>query len=131
MPTRKQRRRRTKGLRHEYEYVYVDDAGQEVEAPPEPERGPTEREATRGRQSSRAARKIEPPSLRRVGRRALLLGPVMYLTVHFLVADLSTQEELLQTLFLLAIFLPMSYAMDALMYRFAAKRGQAAPRKPA
>ena len=35
MPSRKQRRRRQKDRRHDWEYVYVDDAGQEVEAPDE------------------------------------------------------------------------------------------------
>ena len=30
MPTRKQRRREAKARRHDYEYVYVDDEGNEV-----------------------------------------------------------------------------------------------------
>ena len=34
MPTRKQKRRDLKSKRHEYEFVYVDDDGNEVEAPP-------------------------------------------------------------------------------------------------
>ena len=34
MPTRKQRRRRLKELRHDYEYVYVDEEGREVEVDP-------------------------------------------------------------------------------------------------
>jgi hypothetical protein len=34
MPSRKQRKRRAKDRRHEWEYVYVDDeTGEEVEAP--------------------------------------------------------------------------------------------------
>jgi hypothetical protein len=35
MPTRKQRRRAEKGRRHEYETVWVDDEGNELEEPPE------------------------------------------------------------------------------------------------
>jgi len=34
MPTKKQRRRQQKSRRHEYEYVYVDDSGQEVPVDP-------------------------------------------------------------------------------------------------
>src|SRR5947209_2741204 len=34
VPTRKQRRRQQKARRHEYEYVYVDDEGNEVEVDP-------------------------------------------------------------------------------------------------
>ena len=33
MPSRKQRKRRAKDRRHEWEYVYVDETGEEVEAP--------------------------------------------------------------------------------------------------
>ena len=34
MPTRKQRRRNQKARRHEYEYVYLDDEGNEVPVEP-------------------------------------------------------------------------------------------------
>ena len=34
MPTKKQRRRNQKARRHEYEYVYLDDEGNEVPADP-------------------------------------------------------------------------------------------------
>ena len=34
MPTRKQRRRQAKVKRHEYEFVYVDSEGHELEEPP-------------------------------------------------------------------------------------------------
>ena len=35
MPTRKQKRREAKSKRHEYEFVYLDSEGNELEEPPE------------------------------------------------------------------------------------------------
>src|SRR3954451_13276563 len=60
MPSRKQRRRRAKERRHDYEYVYVDDSGEEVEPPPDegPERGrPRGRSAANGAKTTRAKSK--------------------------------------------------------------------------
>ena len=126
MPSRKQRRRRSKDRRHEWEYVYVDDSGDEVEvdddAPPRPSRnGKRTEQAQRGRQAS-GGREVQPPSWRRVGRRALIFAPLMFLTVHFLSGDLTTAQKVGNTVFLLAFFLPFSYAMDVLMYRMYRKR---------
>ena len=48
MPTRKQRRREQKSRRHEWEYVYVDDEGNEVDVDPadlKPERSGATRTA--------------------------------------------------------------------------------------
>ena len=89
MPTKKQKRRNQKARRHEYEYVYLDDEGNEV--PVEPSELRTEKNGQRdskprksGSGGNKAAgrgaggrRKIEPPSWRRSARRALLFGPVL------------------------------------------------------
>jgi len=125
MPTRKQRRRRQKERRHEWEEVWVDDEGQEVEAPPDvdepPSRNGNRITAAPRRQSG--GRQVQPPSWRRVGKRGLIFAPIMFLTVTFLGADLTIAQKLFQTAFLLAFFLPFSYAIDALMYRMYVKRG--------
>ena len=48
MPTRKQRRRQAKEKRHEYEFVYVDDEGNELDdVPEELEHEPKRREPAR------------------------------------------------------------------------------------
>ncbi|HEX2292020.1 MAG TPA: hypothetical protein VHH55_01825 [Gaiellaceae bacterium] len=122
MPSRKQRRRRAKDRRHEWEYVYVDDSGEEVEAPDEAvsrngKRAPQERKA-----STSGMREVQPPSWRRVGRRGLLFAPLMFLTVYIFSNDLTLGQQLLNTAFLLAFFLPFSYAMDTLMYRLYRRR---------
>src|SRR5918992_2249280 len=119
MPSRKQRRRQAKERRHDYEYVYVDDEGREIEideAELEERRNgkPKRPEAA----AARGGRTVQPPSWQRVGKRALIFAPLMFLTVYLLGReDLSTGEMLIQTLVLLAIFLPFSYFMDSITYR--------------
>lgn len=116
MPSRKQRRRRQKERRHEYEYVYVDEEGREVEV--EPEEAKTK---TADRKDKRPApargRVIDPPSWTRVGRRALIFGPLMFITIRLLERGEPILASLVRTLFLLLIFLPFSYVMDAVLYR--------------
>ena len=126
MPSRKQRRRRAKERRHEWEEVWVDDEGNEVEPPPEdetPSRN-AKRTSTPARRPT-GGRQVNPPSWRRIGKRGLIFAPLMFLTVSFLSSELSTVQKLMQTAFLLAFFLPFSYAMDALMYRMFLRRGGA------
>jgi hypothetical protein len=130
MPTRKQRRRRAKVRRHDWEDVWVDDEGNEVEPPPEdesPSRNAKRAPAPVRRQGGQ--RQVQPPSWRRVAKRGLIFAPLMFLTVSFLSSGLSTSQTVLQTVFLLAFFLPFSYAMDALMYRMYVRRGGAVGRK--
>lgn len=135
MPSRKQRRRRAKERRHEWEEVWVDEEGNEIEPPAE--NGNDGRPARRFRADAApparrqtGMRTVQPPSWRRVGKRALIFAPLMFLTVSFLSSELTTPQKLVQTAFLLAFFLPFSYVMDALMYRMYVRRaGGAASRK--
>jgi hypothetical protein len=125
MPSRKQRRRRQKDRRHDWEYVYVDDSGAEVQAPDE--ESPISRNGKRAPQQSRKSqaggmREVQPPSWRRVGKRGLIFAPLMFLTVTLLSGNLTVGQRVVNTVFLLAFFLPFSYAMDALMYRMYKKR---------
>ena len=137
MPTRKQRRRQAKERRHEYEYVYVDDQGNEVEgAPPDGDEAPAKPKAAgsgvrpaakqpvqRGGRPARAARKIDPPSWHKVFRRAAIFAPVMFLVVYFLRPKGATPASLIvQVAVLLLFFLPFSYFMDSMMYRNYRKR---------
>jgi hypothetical protein len=114
VPTRKQRRRRAKERRHEYEYVYLDEEGREVEVEPDEAKAPDRKDkrpaATRGRV-------VEPPSWNKVGRRALIFGPLMFITIRLLERSEPIMASLLRTIFLLLIFLPFSYVMDAVLYR--------------
>ena len=60
---------------------------------------------------------IDPPSWTRVGRRALIFGPLMFITIRLLERGEPILASLFRTLFLLLIFLPFSYVMDAVLYR--------------
>jgi hypothetical protein len=126
MPSRKQRRRRAKERRHEWEEVWVDDEGNEVEPPTEDETpSPNVKRTSAPARRQTGGRQVNPPSWRRIGKRGLIFAPLMFLTVSFLSSELSTAQKLMQTAFLLAFFLPFSYAMDALMYRMFLRRGGA------
>jgi hypothetical protein len=124
--TKKQQRRRQKLQRHEYEEVYVDEAGN-VLAPEEAEelvgaarpakeaRAVKTRSQARG--TSRSGRTIEAPTWRRTLRRGLLFFPLMLITVMLLGNDLTLPQQVAQTLVLMAFFLPFSYFMDSMVWR--------------
>ncbi len=128
MPSKKQQRRRQKLKRHEYEEVYVDDTGRELD-PEEAEelvgtaltkktaRAEKPQRGQRAQRTQRSGRVIEPPSWRRTGRRGLLFFPLMLVTVMLLGEDLSLAQQIAQTLVLMAFFLPFSYFMDTMMWR--------------
>ena len=125
MPSRKQRRRRQKSRRHEYEYVVVDEAGTELEVV-EPETRTKTAGADRKRPAQRGrgrGREVQPPSWQRVGRRALIFAPLMFVVVYLLGGSkVSVGGKLAETVFLLAFFLPFSYVMDSIAYRAYRKR---------
>ena len=133
MPSRKQRRRRQKDRRHEWEYVYVDDEGKEVEvdeedaAPAKPAKQAAKTAAKpaarSGRSAGRPARKVDPPSWRRVYRRGAIFAPVMLVVVYLLKPKNATAVSIaFQVIVLLIFFLPFSYMMDSMMYRAYRKR---------
>lgn len=137
MPSRKQRRRRQKDRRHEYEFVYVDEEGREIEVDDEDETAPAPRNGGRAAKSpakassGRAAKTVEPPSWRRVGRRALILGPVLLLLMFLLKPkDANSGAIVVQAVFFLLIFLPFSYMMDSMLHRSYLKRTGQAPAGP-
>jgi hypothetical protein len=133
MPTRKQRRRREKELRHEWEEVYVDAEGREL-APEEVEelvpaasaraqpRKASAGQARGGARPARGARTVQPPSWRRVLKRGAIFAPLMYVFITFTNRNGSLLAQVVITVQLLAIFLPFSYLMDTVTYRLWKKR---------
>jgi hypothetical protein len=128
MPTRKQRRRRAKDRRHDYEYVYVDEEGNEVDVEPDEASPAAAKKDKQPTPTTRAGRRVEPPSLQKVGRRALIFAPLMFLTIRLLEKGEPIGASLARTVFLLAIFLPFSYLMDAMIYRSYRRRAEAGKR---
>jgi hypothetical protein len=110
MPTRKQRRRREKEMRHEY--VWEDAEGNLVEADEAPSR---KTETTSRRESP--GRRAEPPSWRRTLKRGAVFAPVMFVVVMLLSDDMTLLEQIAQTAFIVAIFIPFSYFLDGVFWR--------------
>lgn len=118
MSTRKQRRRREKLQRHEYEYVIETEEG---EVPVEPARRPGE--GSKSALSARSGGRTVPvPSLQRVLKRLAIMGPLLLILVFATSGDLSTKGKVVNVLLLLAIFVPFSYAVDIAVYRMFLRR---------
>jgi hypothetical protein len=132
MPTRKQRKRALKERRHEYETVWVDAEGNELEEPPEDvlverdklaySRAKPKAQTKPQARGSRAARTPLPPSWRRASKRALILGAVIF-ALFFLIAGSKQSggnrvvSALLISVLYTALFIPFTYAIDRFAYR--------------
>ena len=113
MATKKQRRRRAKEHRHDY--VWVDEEGNEVDAPDEaPAKGSTKGSGPR--------RDPQEPSWQRTFRRGAIFAPIMFGTVFLLSPNLALGAKITQTLLIVAIFIPFSYFLDRFFYRSAQRR---------
>ena len=129
MPTRKQRRREAKSKRHEYEFVYLDDEGNEVEAPPVEERGNGSKPAA-AKKSAPPARNSrmrvpQAPSWQRAGRRAVLLGAVVFVLFSF--SSHSYVKALVPAVIYTILFIPFTYAIDRFAYRRWQQRSEQTP----
>lgn len=126
MATRKQRKRREKEQRHEY--VWVDGEGNEMAQEEAPAK-------TGSSASTPARRGREPqaPSWRKSFKRGAIFAPIMLATVMLLSKNLTFAQQVTQTLFIVAIFIPFSFFLDRMMYRSFLKRtakSRAASGKP-
>ena len=139
MPSRKQRRRREKTFRHEYEIVDIDAEGNEVPLDPTElraqrearakERAPATKSAPPQAQSgrrSRATREPPRPSWRRAFRRGGAMGAAMFVLVVFILRGGSPASRAITGAFYAIAFIPMIYWMDRLAYRMYQRR-QAKP----
>jgi hypothetical protein len=144
MPTRKQRRREAKSKRHDYEIVYVDEEGNEVEPAPEeleaakterPERRNGAKPAAAGKKpSTRSGRTPPAPTWRRSFRRAALLGIVVFFLFALGAKGKSGGYASAAGLAVLytALFVPFTYAIDRFAYRrWEARQSGAGPTKKA
>jgi len=133
MPTRKQRRRSQKERRHEYETVWVDAEGNELDEPPEEldaapaaeksnGANPKAKPKTAPQRGGRSGREPPAPSWQRAAKRSLILGVVIF--VFFYLAGSKGHHNLgsalLISLLYTALFVPFSFMID----RFAHNRWQ-------
>src|SRR5262249_11531992 len=141
MPTRKQRRRQQNERRHEYEDVYVDDEGNEVDVDPEeiaaqkPVRAAkTDAVARRNgkapnkRQAPR--RTPQPPSWRRAIKRAALLGIFFVVVFGFVLRGKngSLPAAVGVGLIYALAFVPMQYLIDRFTYLVYLRRQAGSPK---
>lgn len=127
MPSRKQKRREAKSKRHEYEFVYVDDEGNELDEVPEdlvaakPDRRDGAKPvAKKSAQRPPAGRRTpQPPSWQRASRRALILGAVVFVLFTFTAKKGGNvyAHALVPAVLYTALFIPFTYLIDRYAYR--------------
>jgi hypothetical protein len=124
----KQRRKRAKEKRHAYDLVEIDSEGNETvltasEVKPEPSGREARRDNSRQSAPTKKGRGPQPPTWPRVLKRGALFGPIFLATVLLLGGGrLTLAGAIVQTFFLLAVFIPFSYFMDRMVWRSHQKR---------
>jgi hypothetical protein len=118
MATKKQRRRRAKEHRHDY--VWVDDEGNEMDAP----EANSDTSATRARSGRRDP---QAPSWQRTFKRGAIFAPIMLATVFLLSPGLPLSQKIANTALIVGVFVPFSYFLDRLFYRQALRRAARRP----
>ncbi|HZS24994.1 MAG TPA: hypothetical protein VFA30_08400 [Gaiellaceae bacterium] len=139
MPTRKQRRRVQKSKRHEYEFVYLDEDGNELsedEVPEEVVAAPVRREQrTNGSKPAarstptrptRARREPQPPSWGRAAKRSAIFG-VILVVIFALGSKGSYVRALPEAIAFTVVYVPIMYYIDRMAYRRWQLRKDAAP----
>jgi hypothetical protein len=127
VPTRKQKRRDLKSKRHDYEFVYVDGEGNELDEVPE-ELVEPKKERTNGSKpaASSSGKRSQPqqrgrrqppqPSWNRALKRGGMLGAVV-LILFSLGAKGSIVKVIPLALLYTLLFVPFTYYIDRFAYR--------------
>jgi hypothetical protein len=137
MPTRKQRRRMQKERRHEYETVWVDSEGNELEDPPDELVATSERRSNGSKQpkakaqqqrGGRPARIPPKPSWRRAVKRASIFGGAIF-ALFLILGSKSGHHNITSALALGAVytllFIPFTFYVDRFAYnRWQRRTGQ-------
>jgi hypothetical protein len=125
MPTRKQKRRDLKSKRHDYEFVYLDGEGNELDEVPEELEAP-KKERTNGSNKPVAAKKGQParrgmrqppqPSWSRAFKRGGMLGVVVLVLFSFGAKGHIARVIPLALIYTL-LFVPFTFYIDRFAYR--------------
>ncbi len=130
MPTRKQKRRDLKSKRHDYEFVYVDGEGNELDEVPEelvepkkertngskPAASSSGKPGKRSQPQQRGRRQPPQPSWNRALKRGGMLGAVV-LVLFSLGAKGSIVKVIPLALLYTLLFVPFTYYIDRFAYR--------------
>jgi hypothetical protein len=120
--SRKQRRRREKLQRHEWEYVAVDGEGNESPVEPVKPKKAAATATTKGKTDSketrprRPLREVKPPSWNRAIKRGALFVPFLYLFLTAL-EHVDPLPAVGVALLYSAVFIPMFFFVDRMAYR--------------
>jgi len=126
MPTRKQRRRRQKEFRHEYETVVLDAEGNELPFDEETARlERAEKQASRATQKkngkqparTRAVREVKPPTWERAFKRGGTWGAVLFVVSVLFFKGTSLPVRIISGLLYAIAFIPLTYFIDRMAYR--------------
>jgi hypothetical protein len=135
MPSKKQRRRREKAFRHEYDLVVLDEDGNETSLDPEERRlareaknKRTTAKPARGKSQSSArggSRPIRVPpqaSWQRALKRGGIMGALMLFAFVFFFKNGSLGGRIAIGVVYAAAFVPLTYWIDRTAYRSYEKR---------
>jgi hypothetical protein len=126
--SKKQRRRREKLQRHEYEYVLETEEGEEI--PLESPRGTVR--AGNGKAPAkepagpvdRRGRPVQKPSLQRVLKRSAIFAPLIAAFIVITADDITVAGVIFNVVLLLAFFMPFTYFVDLVVYRMIMRRAE-------
>src|SRR6266540_1374037 len=83
MPSKKQRRRQQKLKRHEWEYVQLDEEGNEVPLEPAQVKKAAPNGKPAATRARRPVREVKPPSWRRAIKRAAIFVPLLFVFLEY------------------------------------------------
>jgi len=133
MPTRKQRRRRSKDFRHDVRVFEVDAEGNEVPIAELRTRDDKPKAAaakgTKGKQTKQArdkrgrvVRPVPPPSWERAFKRGGAMGALMLVAFLFLFKNATLELRIAWGLFYALAFIPLTYWIDRTTHRTYVRR---------
>ena len=135
MATRKQRRRREKTFRHEYNLVEIDEEGNETPV----ERVARERAEKKDAKPARGVKRPEkpkrnrplrpapPPTWRRAAKGGGIMGGVIFVLFVFVLHGGSEKARAAEAVVYAILFIPVTYWADRLAYRTYLRRSGAEP----
>jgi hypothetical protein len=115
VPTRKQRRRREKNFRHEYDFVTLDEDGNEVAVDPQglrKDKEPAKPKPQAKAKGGRPVREVPPPSWQRAVKRGGLMGLGLIVLTSFVM-----KGGLVIGVLYGAALIPFTYWIDRFAYR--------------
>jgi hypothetical protein len=130
MPSRRQRRRRDKSFRHEYETLLLDEEGNETPLAElreerdkqRADKKPAKTSAKGGARPQRAMREPPVPTWRRAFRRGGLMGGAIFVAFVFVLHGGSTASRAAIASIYAVAFIPLTYWVDRIAYRSFQKR---------